>query len=96
MRIITYLFLLIIVVVGFTFACLNAELVSLNYYIGQRLVPLSLLLAIALFIGSLIGCLSSLGIIIKLKKDIFVLHQRMKHVDKEIEALRETATKEDE
>lgn len=87
MRIFTYIIILILLIFGFTFACLNAELVSINYYIAQRMVPLSLLIAIALFVGAIIGWLSSLGLVVKLKKNIFVLSQKIKQAEKEIEKL---------
>ena len=55
MRIFTYLIVFILVIIGFAFACLNAESVTINYYLGQREIPLSLLLAAGLFIGGFLG-----------------------------------------
>ncbi|MAZ38634.1 MAG: hypothetical protein CMF49_00780 [Legionellales bacterium] len=88
MRIFTYLIVFILVIIGFTFACLNAESVTINYYLGQREIPLSLLLAAGLFIGGFLGWLSCLITVLKLKKDKFKLNQRLKTAEKEINNLR--------
>lgn len=89
MRFITYIIVFFLVVIGFTFACLNAEAVSVNYYFAQKEIPLSLLIALGLFTGGILGWVSSLGLVIKLKKDHFILHQKFKHAEKELENLRQ-------
>jgi len=87
MRFFTYIIVFFLVVIGFTFACLNAEPVSVNYYFAQKEIPLSLL--VGLFTGGILGWISSLGLVIKLKKDCFMLNQRLKSTGKEIENLRQ-------
>lgn len=84
MRFITYLIVFILIVIGFTFACLNAQPVAVNYYIGQRDFPLSLLIALVLFSGGILGWLSGLALALRLKRDNYVLHQRLKTVEKEL------------
>jgi len=88
MRIFTYIIVFILVILGFTFACLNADLVRVNYYIGHKDIPLSLLLAGVLLIGAILGWLSSLSIVIRQKKEKFLLNQKLKSAYKEIENLR--------
>jgi putative membrane protein len=88
MRIITYLIVFILIVMGFTFACLNAQPVAMNYYIGQKDIPLSLLLAFTLFTGGILGWLSGLAMALRLKRDNYVLQQRLKLAEKELDNLR--------
>jgi putative membrane protein len=57
MKYIGYLFILIIVVLGVTFAVLNAAPVAINYYFSTSHLALSVLLAIAFFAGVIIGVL---------------------------------------
>lgn len=88
MRIVGYIFLLIIIFLGVSFATLNSELVTVNYYVGHRTLPLSLLLVSIFVIGSFLGILSSLWIILKIKMQKYGLQQKLKLAEKEIENLR--------
>lgn len=60
MRIFTLLILIFAVILGVSFAALNAGSVTVNYYIGTQTIPLSLLLLGVLVIGILIGYFASL------------------------------------
>ncbi|MCB1735666.1 MAG: LapA family protein [Gammaproteobacteria bacterium] len=53
--------ILICVLLGVSFATLNAEPVRVDFYLLVRDVPLSLLLMVTLLIGALLGTLASLG-----------------------------------
>ena len=88
MRIFLYLILLVIVVIGLTFAALNATPVMFNYYIGSRTISLSLLLVYTLGIGIILGMLVSITPVIRLKKQNYSLKNRVKQTEKEIENLR--------
>lgn len=88
MRIIGYLFLLIIVLFGMTFATLNSESVTINYYFGQTTLPLSLLLVLAFALGCLIGMLVGIWLLIKAKLLNYRLKQRLSLAEKEIANLR--------
>lgn len=76
MRIFSVLALSLAAVLGITFAILNAQLVSIDYYIGSREVPLPLLLLGALVLGSLLGMLSLLPKLIRLKCEIQRLRRK--------------------
>ncbi len=84
MRIISYLFLMIIIVLGFTFACLNAEAVNINYYIGSTTMALSMLLVMTLVIGMIIGFLASLGWVFKLKRKVYHARHQVKQLEQEL------------
>lgn len=88
MRIISYLFLLLIVLFGMTFATLNSASVTINYYLGQSTLPLSLLLVFVFAAGCLIGLIVGLWLLLKAKIQNYHLHQRVVLAEKEIENLR--------
>ena len=88
MRIISYGLFIIIALLSLTFACLNADLVAINYYIGQAKLPLSLLLALAFCSGAILGLIFSLTTWFKLKRENSRLTQRIKLAEKEISNLR--------
>ena len=88
MRIFSYFFLLIIVIFGMTFATLNSESVTINYYIGQSSLPLSLLLVLVFASGCLIGMIVGFWLLIKAKLQNYRLTQRLKLAEKEVENLR--------
>jgi putative membrane protein len=87
-RIISYFFLLVIVLFGMTFATLNSESVTINYYLGQSTLPLSLLLVLVFALGCLIGMFVGFWLLIKSKLSNYRLRQRLNMADKEIENLR--------
>lgn len=88
MRIVSYLFLLLIVIFGMTFATLNSDSVTINYYFDERTMPLSLLLVIVFAIGCLIGMLAGLWILFKAKMSNYRVRQKLELAEREIENLR--------
>lgn len=88
MRIITYFLVFIIIFFGITFAVLNSNPVSVNYYVGENELPLSWLLAIAFAIGCLVGILVGFYLLIKANLKNYRLRQRLSLAEKEIENLR--------
>ena len=88
MRIISYFFFLVILVFGVTFAIMNSESVTINYYLGHNAMPLSLLLVIVFAMGCLIGMIVGFWLLIKAKLLNYRLRQRLSLAEKEIENLR--------
>lgn len=88
MRIISYFFLLVIVLFGMTFATLNSESVTINYYVGQSTLPLSLLLVLGFAFGCLVGMIVGFWLVIKAKVINYRLKQRLGLAEREIENLR--------
>jgi len=88
MKIVSFLFLIIVIVLGVTFAILNAGAVEINYYFASSKVTLSLLLAYVLGVGMLIGLLASLPSLIRLKKDNIKQKNKIKQVKQEVDNLR--------
>lgn len=88
MRVFTYIFFLFIVLLGITFACLNADPVAINYYLGAEKLPLSLLLVLTLAIGALLGLIVGIIMCIRLKRENHRLAHRVKLAEKEVANLR--------
>lgn len=88
MRIVSFIFLLLIILLGITFAVLNSAIVTVNYYVGQNTMPLSLLLVLDFALGGLVGLGIGLWLFIKIKLKNYRLRQRLKFAEKEIENLR--------
>ncbi|MEN9917027.1 MAG: hypothetical protein RLY40_959 [Pseudomonadota bacterium] len=88
MRCITYVFLIILFILGLIFAGLNADLVSVNYYWGTERLPLSLLAILSFILGGLLGLLTALITYIKLKYVNRRLRHRLILVEKELSNLR--------
>lgn len=88
MRIVSYFFLLVIVLFGMTFATLNSESVTINYYFSQSTLPLSLLLVLVFALGCLLGMVVGFWLLIKAKIQHYRIRQRLSFAEKEIENLR--------
>ena len=87
-RLFTYTLLLIIVVFGMSFATLNSESVTIDYYLSQSSLPLSLLLVIVFAMGCLVGLISSAWLLIKSKVLNYRLRQQLESAEKSIEQYR--------
>ncbi len=88
MRIITYILLFLILILGITFACLNAEPVTINYYIGKHSLALSLLLVLVFAIGGILGLIIGSIMLLKQKTKNIHLQNRLKLAEKELANLR--------
>ncbi len=88
MRIISFIFLIILILLGITFAILNAEAVNINYYFGHSQLPLSLLLVLTFSIGLLIGLLVCSVFYLRAKRENYRLKSRLKTTEKEVDNLR--------
>lgn len=88
MRIVSYFFLLVIILFGMTFATLNSESVTIDYYFGQSSLPLSLLLVLVFALGCFVGMVVGLWMLVKAKMQQYRLRQRLILAEKEIENLR--------
>lgn len=88
MRIISYIFLLIVMLIGLTFASLNAAPVIFNYYIGSKTIALSLLLVFTFGAGIFLGLLLFMFSWVRIKRDNLILKSHLKNAEKEVKNLR--------
>ncbi len=87
-RIAKLILIFVILLIGLAFHLKNNQLIELNYYVDVINLPMSWLVVLVLFIGSMLGVLASLPIIIKLKRDKIMLERQIKNSEKEINNLR--------
>ncbi len=82
-RLFGFLMMVLLVVIGLSFAVLNAEPVMLDYYFESREIPLSLIVVGALAVGALFGLLASLGAVFKLKAQTSGLRKKVRTLEKD-------------
>jgi lipopolysaccharide assembly protein A len=87
-RIISLLLLLLIIMIGVTFATLNPDMVTVHYYLGKKTLPLSMLLVLVFSLGSVLGLTMGLWLLLKAKIKNYRLRQRLKIAEKEVQNLR--------
>lgn len=87
-RILGLIFLLLVLMIGLTFAVLNANPVTVNYYFGSREAPLSLVLVLALIVGAVLGVLATTGLVLRLKRENSRLQRANRVAEREVANLR--------
>ncbi len=88
MRILTYILVIVVSIVGLTFAALNASKVSVNLYFGIYNIQLSLLLVLTLGIGIVVGFLTLGFRFIRLKSENKRIKNHAHLLEKEVKNLR--------
>ncbi|MDT8388535.1 MAG: LapA family protein [Thiogranum sp.] len=84
-RLVGFLLLIVLIVLGLSFAVLNAQLVSLNYYLGYQEIPLSMIVVLSLAAGAVIGVLVSMGMILRLKARVAHLRRELRRAEQAAE-----------
>lgn len=82
MRIISYIFFLILLFLGVVFACLNHQEVSVNYFVDEAHLPLALLLVIVFALGGIIGLLIASVMVMRQKLANAALKHKLKKLEK--------------
>ncbi len=88
MRILGLVFFIIVILLGISFAVLNADAVKLDYYFGTTSMALSLVIVIAFAIGVILGIVVSLFLILRLKGQNARLRRQIHTTEKEVKNLR--------
>ena len=88
MRVISYILAGVVLLVGITFAILNATPVTINYYIGTSQLALSMLLIITLAFGVLLGLIACSVLLVRYKRRVRKLTKRTQAAEKEVANLR--------
>jgi putative membrane protein len=78
----------LILLLGISFACLNAELVNINLYFQIYQLPLSLLLILVLGLGMLVGLLGICAKNFQLRIKNTHLKNQLKSLEQEVSHLR--------
>ena len=95
LRILSLGILLIVLLFGLSFAVLNSDSIIVNYYLGEREIPLSVALIAALILGALLGILASLSVILRQRTRISMLNRTVAMTEKEVMNLRSLPIKDD-
>lgn len=93
-RLLGFLVVLALIVLGLSFAVLNSEPVALNYYFGYQDIPLSMIVVLSLAAGAVIGVLVSAGLILRLKAQAAGLRRKLRRAEKDSDQLRILPAKE--
>lgn len=88
MRLLRYILILIILVIGITFSILNPGSLTLNYWIGSRTLPTPLFSVILFAMGFSVGLLLSAGLFLGARIEAWRLGRRLQVAEKEIRNLR--------
>ncbi|WP_028387609.1 lipopolysaccharide assembly protein LapA domain-containing protein [Legionella fairfieldensis] len=88
MRLLMMLFYLLLILLGVSFAALNASSVEVNLYFKTITMPISVLMTIMLGIGLLLGFLLFLYRYWRLKVAYLKIKSQLKLTEKEIKNLR--------
>lgn len=88
MRILMIIFYIVLIIVGVSFAALNATSVPVNFYFITLTIPISVLMALTLGVGMLVGCFLFLCKYWRLKAEHRKMKNQLKLTEKEIKNLR--------
>ncbi len=88
MRYLYYLILLLIFILGLSFAVENAHPVHFRYYLGSAEIALSLLLVLSTFLGVCLGLLVSLASFWRIKVKLRGLKRQLASTERELESIR--------
>lgn len=88
MKILSYVLLILILLIGVSFSVLNSGSVSINYYVGISKLPLSFLMVLTFAVGCILGLLVGMVMYLRLKSQNYRLKNRIKLAEKEVSNLR--------
>lgn len=88
MRILMLIMYLLLIIIGVSFAALNATSVQVNFYFKTLSMPISVLIAIMIGFGILIGFLLFIFRYWRLKVECRKMRNQLKLTEKEIKNLR--------
>lgn len=88
LRLLGFVLIFALVLLGLSFAVLNAGTVEIHYYLGTLEVPLSLALVSVLAAGVLLGLVAGLGVVVVQKRRIHQLEKQVQTTATEVANLR--------
>jgi len=88
MRLVMLIIYILLIIIGVSFAALNATSVGVNFYFKTVSMPISVLITIMLGIGILIGFLLFICRYWRLKAECHKIKNQLKLTEKEIKNLR--------
>lgn len=92
-RFLVFIFFLVLILIFFVFTLENLDLVSLNLVFQTIQVPLGLTMLVCFVLGSFVGVLFSIGLILKNKNKARVLSKKIAITEQELANLRQLPIK---
>ena len=83
MRLITYIISILLIIVGITFAILNATVTKINFYFTEVNWNLSLILVITFAMGVVLGMLWGMIWYLRAKRELHHLKQMQKKLEQQ-------------
>ena len=93
MRVIFYVFLLLLLLLALSFSAINSQDVELNYYIGSVTLPLSILLVLSTVFGAICGVLAMFKPLMSLRLTVSRLKRAKNLSEQEVTNLRSMPVK---
>lgn len=87
-KLIGFLFGLVIVLFGLSFALLNAELVTINFYFGAQELPLSLVIVLSVILGAVLGVIAALALVLRQRRELARERRARHQIQRELDELR--------
>jgi putative membrane protein len=88
MRILLLVFYILLIIIGVSFAALNASSVEVNFYFTTVSMPISVLMTIMLGVGIVVGFLLFTSRYWRIKNECRKMKNQLKLTEKEIKNLR--------
>ena len=88
MRILMLISYILLIIIGVSFAALNASSVHVNFYFKTMIMPISVLITLMLGVGIFIGFIFFMGRYWRLKIECRRIKNQLKLSEKEIKNLR--------
>ena len=88
LRLIKFIILLAMAVLGAGFASINPEVATVHYYFGDLSLPMGMLLLGMLGLGILLGLLASVFMLLRIKRENARLRKKAELVNTEVNNLR--------
>lgn len=82
MKLISFILLIILIIFGVTFAMLNSQTVTLNYYFGVRDLQLVVLLVCTFAMGAVVGYCLATPAMFRLRRAKSKLQSQIKQTEK--------------
>lgn len=93
MRYVLYVFWIFIILLGVTFAALNSQKITLNYYLDTQTIYLPLLILMTLLVGAILGMIAVLPSLLKNKQAARRLRSQVRRIEREVQNLRKIPIK---
>jgi uncharacterized integral membrane protein len=87
-RIFTIILFIIVLILGAGFSAINLTVVDINYYLGVLSLPLSVVIIIAIVLGTVLGALALSTSILRLRYENRRLRKKLALSEQEINSLR--------